>query len=102
MPIRDWFNARKVRRELISVAVLPRRASCFRGVMEFQLPADFRIRRKTESRTEFSGSRSGMELLVMRMPFSVNVRCITAADLQLAFRHVLPMQSSRWKSIFGP
>lgn len=90
MPLRKWFRGQ---RKVLSVAVLPRRASCFRGELTFQLPADFRTRRQTADRTEFSGSRSGMKLTVRRMPFSVPVRSLTAADFQLTFRNILPMRT---------
>lgn len=94
MPLRKWFSAGRKRRNVVAVAVLPRRAACFRGAAEFQLPADFRIRRQTDTRTEFSGSRSGIKLLIMRMPFSAPVRSLTAADFQLTFRRILPMHSA--------
>lgn len=93
MPLRKWFFSGKRRNKIVSVAVLPRRASVFHGTLEMQLPPDFRIREKGADWVRFSGSKSGMRLLLMHLPFRSPVRQMTEADLALTFRRILPMRN---------
>ena len=70
--------------------ILPKRAACFRGALTLSLPADFQADTARKDLPFFTGERSGLQLTVMRLPFSRPLRGVTAADLQISFRKLVP------------
>ena len=88
--IRARLSAGRYRRQIVSAVILPKSAACFDGRLQMQLPADFRVRSYKKDKAVFVGQRSGLRLTVMRMPFSVPLSRLTAADLCGAMSGVLP------------
>ncbi|MBQ5334357.1 MAG: hypothetical protein J6Z45_00250 [Oscillospiraceae bacterium] len=83
--IRAKLSAGRFRRAVVSAVILPRTAACFDGRLELQLPADFRVRVHETDKTVFAGSKSGLRLTVMRMPFQAPLFRLKAEELAAAF-----------------
>jgi hypothetical protein len=79
-----------LRRKAESVVILPKRAVCFHEALTFSIPADFRPENRKRDLLVFSGERSGVQLTAMRLPFSRPLHGVTAADLQISFRKLVP------------
>ena len=79
--IRAKLSAGTYRRKIVSAVILPRSAACCGGRLELQLPADFRVRSHEADKTVFSGSKSGLRLTVMQMPFSARLFRLRAEEL---------------------
>ena len=73
-----------------SVVILPKRAVCFHEALTFSAPADFSPESKKRDLLVFSGEKSGVQLTAMRLPFSRPLHGVTAADLQISFRKLVP------------
>ena len=84
-----WLHKQNPFRREASVVILPKRASCFRGALAISLPADFHADSTEKEQLLFTGQKSGLQMTVMRMPFSRPLRDVTAADLQISFRRLL-------------
>ena len=67
------------------VILLPQRVRCFGKRLMLSLPADFYTAEQKKGQLVFSGSKSGLQLTVMRLPFKRALHSISAMDLQLAF-----------------
>ncbi len=83
----DWLR-RRAPHSRQTVLFLPKRARCFHGRLLLSLPADFRVNAQRRDTVVFTGSRSGLRMTVMRMPFRRPLHSISAMDLQLAFRRL--------------
>ena len=79
--IRARISAGRLRRNVVSAVILPKMTACFRGRVQLQLPADFRVRSYQPDKAVFSGTKSGLSLTVMQMRFSVPVFRLTAEEL---------------------
>ena len=67
------------------VILLPQRVRCFGKRLMLSLPADFYAVEQQKGQIVFAGSKSGLQLTVMRLPFRRALHSISAMDLQLAF-----------------
>lgn len=67
------------------VILLPQRVRCFGKRLLLSLPADFYAEQQKKGQILFAGSKSGLQLTVMRLPFKRPLHSISAMDLQLAF-----------------
>lgn len=67
------------------VILLPQRVRCFGKRLMLSLPADFYAAEQKKGRIDFAGSKSGLALTVMKLPFRRQLHSISAMDLQLAF-----------------
>ena len=85
----DWLKNQLPGRRAESVVILPKRAVCFHGALALSLPADFHAESREKDQLLFTGQKSGLQMTVMRMPFSRPLREVTAADLQISFRKLL-------------
>ncbi|MCQ2407485.1 MAG: hypothetical protein MJ065_03025 [Oscillospiraceae bacterium] len=94
--VREWLRRRHPRfRTRGQVVILPRRARCFGGRLTLSLPADFTVNRRQKDHVQLHGAVSGLELMLMQVPFRRRIGTVSALDLQLAFRklglpHSLP------------
>ena len=85
----EWLRRQLPGRRTQSVVILPKRAACFQGALTLSLPADFHADSREKDQLLFTGQKSGLQMSVMRMPFSRPLREVTAADLQISFRKLL-------------
>lgn len=85
----EWLRRQLPGRREASVVILPKRASCFHGALAISLPSDFHADSREKDQLLFTGQKSGLQMSVMRMPFSRPLREVTAADLQISFRKLL-------------
>ncbi len=67
------------------VILLPQRVRCFGKRLMLSLPADFYAVEQKKGQIVFAGSKSGLQMTVMRLPFRRSLHSISAMDLQLAF-----------------
>ena len=81
-----WLHRRRPRFSRKSeVILLPQRVRCFGKRLLLSLPADFYAEQQKKGQILFAGSKSGLQLTVMRLPFKRPLHSISAMDLQLAF-----------------
>ncbi len=85
----DWLKKQLPGKRTESVVILPKRAVCFHGALALSFPADFHAESREKDQLLFTGQKSGLQMTVMRMPFSRPLREVTAADLQISFRKLL-------------
>ncbi|HBI86267.1 MAG TPA: hypothetical protein DDX71_08315 [Ruminococcus sp.] len=84
------FPHKKAR--VVSAVMLTQRVRCFKPPLMFRLPPDMRLFRRGKDSLFFFGKKSGMMMYAMQLPFSRNVRRLTAIDLSIAFRQLIPVQ----------
>ncbi|MCR4760903.1 MAG: hypothetical protein K5705_11675 [Oscillospiraceae bacterium] len=87
-----WFKREiaRLRHRDDTVVILPQRAVCFHGALTFSLPADFKLSDKKKDLLMLESAKTGLQLTLMRLPFNRPLRRLTAADLQLSFRKLIP------------
>jgi len=82
----EWLQRRHPRFSRKSeVILLPQRVRCFGKRLLLSLPADFYAEQQKKGQILFAGSKSGLQMNVMRLPFRRPLHSISAMDLQLAF-----------------
>ena len=92
-----WLHRRRPRFSRKSeVILLPQRVRCFGKRLLLSLPADFYAEQQKKGQILFAGSKSGLQLTVMRLPFKRPLHSISAMDLQLAFEIRSRRPPSRW------
>lgn len=84
------FPHKKAR--VVSAVVLTQRVRCFKPPLIFRLPPDMRLQRRGKDSLFFLGRKSGLMMYAMQLPFARNVRHLTAIDLSIAFRQMIPVQ----------
>ena len=83
---RDWLRRRCPSfGKQPEVILLPQRVRCFGKRLMLSLPADFYTAEQKKGQIVFAGSKSGLQMTVMRLPFKRPLHSISAMDLQLAF-----------------
>ena len=83
---REWLHRRHPRFTRRSeVILLPQRVRCFGKRLLLSLPADFYAEQQKKGQILFAGSKSGLQMTVMKLPFRRPLHSISAMDLQLAF-----------------
>lgn len=83
---RAWLQRRRPRSARgAEVILLPQRVRCFGKRLLLSLPADFYAVSQKKGQILFAGSKSGLQMTVMRLPFRRPLHSISAMDLQLAF-----------------
>lgn len=75
----------------VSAVILPRRFRCG-GRLVFSLPARYIPRYAGRHTTIFDAERSCLRLIIMQVPFARRLRAISAIELQVAFRKLIPVQ----------
>ncbi len=70
------------------VILLPQRVRCFGKRLMLSLPVDFYAVEQKKGQIVFAGSKSGLQMTVMRLPFQRALHSISAIDLQLAFEQL--------------
>jgi hypothetical protein len=80
--------------ERFSVTLLPKRASCCGGALEFSVPREYRLLKRQNGNAIFVGN-GNVRLTVMQLPVTekIRIRSLTGSELRRYFSAAIPMRS---------